>query len=75
MTPASLASTPAGNESIASAVDRREFLNAAAVAGLLSTFGNAALAAAPMPMTGPGGADNFYRSGKVTVQKVGFRNQ
>jgi fermentation-respiration switch protein FrsA (DUF1100 family) len=79
MTPASHDSARAGTESIDDVSGRREFLNAAAmsaaVAGALSAFGSAALAATPTPRTGPGGADNFYRSDKVTVQKVSFKNQ
>jgi fermentation-respiration switch protein FrsA (DUF1100 family) len=59
--------------------DRREFLKMAgtgvAAAGMLSTAG-AALAAAPTKSTRlPDGADNFYTSDKVTVQKVSFKNQ
>lgn len=61
------------------ASDRREFLKVAgtglAAAGMLSATG-AALAATPR--TSPGaadGADNFYTSDKVTVQKVTFKNQ
>lgn len=59
--------------------DRREFLKlagtGAAAVGMLSTTG-ATLAAAPkksIPL--PNGADNFYTSDKVTVQKVSFKNQ
>uniref|UniRef100_UPI000D39549B alpha/beta hydrolase n=1 Tax=unclassified Variovorax TaxID=663243 RepID=UPI000D39549B len=63
--------------------DRREFLRragtGAAAVGVLSTAGGAALAAAPRRAAGgtdrPDGADNFYTSDKVTVQKVSFRNQ
>ncbi|MDH6168754.1 fermentation-respiration switch protein FrsA (DUF1100 family) [Variovorax boronicumulans] len=65
----------AGNTS-----DRREFLRMAgtgvAAVGMLSTAG-ATLAAAP-PKKGtqlPNGADNFYTSDQVTVQKVSFKNQ
>jgi fermentation-respiration switch protein FrsA (DUF1100 family) len=47
----------------------------AAAMGMLSTTG-AALAAAPGKSTQlPNGADNFYTSDKVTVQKVSFKNQ
>lgn len=59
---------------------RREFLKAAgtgvAALGVLSATGNAAFAA--NPPAGPdmsNGADNFYTSDKVTVQKVMFKNQ
>jgi fermentation-respiration switch protein FrsA (DUF1100 family) len=64
----------AGNPS-----DRREFLKMAgtgvAAVGMLSTTG-AALAAAPKKSTPlPNGANNFYTSDKVTMQKVSFKNQ
>lgn len=58
--------------------DRREFLKMAgtgvAAAGLLSTAG-AALAAPTKSTPLPNGADNFYTSDRVTVQKVTFKNQ
>lgn len=59
---------------------RREFLKmtgtGVAAAGMLSTVGGAAFAADTPAIPGrPGGADNFYKSDKVTVQKVTFRNQ
>ena len=58
--------------------DRREFLKRAgtgvAAAGLLSTAG-AALAAPRRSTPLPNGADNFYVSDKVTVQKVTFKNR
>jgi fermentation-respiration switch protein FrsA (DUF1100 family) len=59
--------------------DRREFLKmtgtGVAAAGLLSAAG-AALAAPPKTRTRlPNGADNFYTSDKVTLQKVSFKNQ
>lgn len=77
MTTASQASASTGIDPTASARSRREFLNAVAVgsamAGSLSTFGSAAWAATPRK--GPVGADNFYKSDKVSVQKVSFRNQ
>ena len=62
------------------ASDRREFLKAAgagvAAAGMLSTTGGLAFAAGPQRDTSlPNGADNFYTSDKVTVQKVTFKNQ
>jgi fermentation-respiration switch protein FrsA (DUF1100 family) len=63
----------------ANSSDRRDFLKMAgtglAAVGLLSTAG-ATLAAAPRQSTQrPNGADNFYTSDKVTVQKVNFKNQ
>lgn len=59
--------------------DRREFLKmagtGAAAAGMLSTTG-ATLAAAQKKSTRlSNGADNFYTSDEVTVQKVSFKNQ
>ena len=59
---------------------RREFLKMAgtgvAAMGMLSATAGAALAAAPRKSTSlPSGADNFYTSDKVTVQKVTFKNQ
>lgn len=61
------------------AAERREFLKRAgtgvAAVGMLSTTG-AAMAAGPGKRAQlPNGADNFYVSDKVTVQKVGFKNQ
>jgi uncharacterized protein len=64
----------------AMASDRREFMKAAGVGiaalGTLSIAGGAAFAAdtrrAP---NAPQGADNFYKSNRVTVQKVTFKNQ
>jgi fermentation-respiration switch protein FrsA (DUF1100 family) len=58
--------------------DRREFLKltgtGVAAAGLLSTAGTAL--ATPRKSTPlPNGADNFYTSDKVAVQKVTFKNQ
>ena len=62
-----------------SASDRREFLkvagNGLAAMGVLSA-GGASYAAAPRKDSElPNGADNFYLSDKVTVQKVSFKNQ
>jgi fermentation-respiration switch protein FrsA (DUF1100 family) len=59
---------------------RRDFLKAAgtgvAALGVLSATGNAAFAAnAPAGPDMSNGADNFYTSDKVTVQKVKFKNQ
>lgn len=59
---------------------RREFLKMAgtgmAAMGVLSVTGGVASAAAPAHSTAlPNGADNFYTSDKVTVQKVTFKNQ
>lgn len=61
------------------AAERREFLKMAgtgvAAVGMLSTTA-AAMAAGPAKRTAlPNGADNFYVSDKVTVQKVSFKNQ
>jgi uncharacterized protein len=61
------------------AAERREFLKRAgtgvAAVGMLSTAG-AAMAAGPGKSAQlPNGADNFYVSDKVTVQKVNFKNQ
>ncbi|WP_416208658.1 alpha/beta hydrolase [Acidovorax sp.] len=59
--------------------DRREFLRIAgtsAAAGMLSTAGSTAFAAAPkMGASVPPGADNFYTSNQVIVQQVSFKNQ
>ena len=70
----------AASAQIGNASDRREFLKMAgtgvAAVGVLATTGGAALAAAPRKGTSlPIGADNFYTSDKVTVQKVTFKNQ
>ncbi|WP_402718906.1 alpha/beta hydrolase [Janthinobacterium rivuli] len=59
---------------------RREFVKAAgtgmAALGVLSVLGAPIFAtAAPALPAMPDGADNFYKSGKVTVQPVRFRNQ
>lgn len=59
---------------------RREFVKAAgtgmAALGVLSALGAPAFAAAAQATPGaPDGADNFYQSGKVTLQPVRFRNQ
>lgn len=58
--------------------DRRAFIktagaNAAAL-GLLSVSGSSAFASPSVPAL-PEGADNFYRSGAVNLQKVSFHNQ
>ncbi len=60
--------------------DRRDFLkrtgNSAVALGVLATTGGAAFAASAQ--TAPdmsNGANNFYKSDKVTVQKVTFKNQ
>ena len=62
------------------ASDRREFMTKAgsgvAAAAVLSATGGVAWAATPPKRTSlPSGADNFYTSDKVTVQKVTFKNQ
>ena len=62
------------------ASDRREFIvktgTGVAAAAILSATGGAAWAVSPPKRIGlPSGADNFYTSDKVTVQKVTFRNQ
>eukprot|EP01037_Dinobryon_pediforme_P017079 gene17079-17267_t len=60
--------------------DRRGFLiragfGAAAIGGL-SSASSSAMTAGPQPAPGKvSGADNFYRSDKVTVRKVTFKNQ
>ncbi|MCT6719768.1 alpha/beta hydrolase [Acidovorax sp. K2F] len=60
--------------------DRRGFLiragfGAAAIGGL-SPASSSAMTAGPQPAPGKvSGADNFYRSDKVTVRKVTFKNQ
>jgi fermentation-respiration switch protein FrsA (DUF1100 family) len=67
-------SAPRRNES-----GRRTFLRTAgaavAVAGLISTAGAAGSAGAPASTSLPSGADNFYKSDKVTMQAVTFPNQ
>lgn len=60
--------------------ERRDFLKVAgtgvAAAGVMSRAGGAAWAASPrQPAVSASGADNFYTSDKVTVQKVSFKNQ
>ena len=59
--------------------DRREFLKMAgtgvAAAGLLSTAGAALAAPSKTSTQLPNGADNFYASDKVTLQRVTFKNQ
>ncbi|WP_321922560.1 CocE/NonD family hydrolase [Burkholderia sp. BCC1998] len=69
-----------GDEVIPMDSERRDFLKAAgmgAVAlGALSVSGGLALAAdAPQVQSAPTGADNFYKSDKVTLQRVTFKNQ
>ncbi|MEN3363442.1 MAG: uncharacterized protein V7606_716 [Burkholderiales bacterium] len=64
----------------AAASNRREFVKAAGVGiaslGVLSVTGGAAFAASTRQApNAPEGADNFYKSDKVTVQKVTFKNQ
>ena len=66
-------------EQAADATARRDFLKLAgsgvAAAGLLSATG-AGFAATPVQKAASAiGADNFYKSDKVTVQKVVFKNQ
>lgn len=90
MKPSSENSKCAATELSSDSAARREFLKLAgtgmAAAGVLSTTGGAALAAdtpasRSTPTSAPGatrlanGADNFYKSDKVSVQKVSFRNQ
>lgn len=60
--------------------DRREFVKAAGIGmaalGVLTATGGAAFAAdTPRGPGVPAGADNFYKSDKVTIQKVTFKNQ
>ncbi|QMV73367.1 alpha/beta hydrolase [Comamonas piscis] len=63
------------------AADRRSFIKtagaSAAALGLLSVAGTSAYASAAAPTLPalPVGADNFYRSDKVSLQKVAFQNQ
>lgn len=64
----------------AGASGRREFVKATGVSlaalGVLSASGTSAFAAqAPRAPGIPQGADNFYKSDKVTLQKVAFKNQ
>lgn len=64
----------------AGATDRREFVKAAGVGvaalGVLSVTGGSAFAAQAQQTLGvPADADNFYKSDKVTLRKVTFRNQ
>jgi fermentation-respiration switch protein FrsA (DUF1100 family) len=59
--------------------DRREFQEMASTGvvavGMLSSAGQLAAATPKMNTALPNGADNFYTSDKVTVQKVSFKNQ
>jgi len=60
-------------------LDRREFVKATGVSiaalGVLSVAGGSAFAAdSKNAVSPPEGADNFYKSDKVTVQKVTFKN-
>ena len=60
-------------------LDRRAFVKATGVSiaalGVLSVAGGSALAAdSKSAVSPPEGADNFYKSDKVTVQKVTFKN-
>lgn len=61
------------------ASDRREFLKIAGTSvvavGILSTAGEISAATPKKSTVLPNGADNFYTSDKVTVQKVTFKNQ
>jgi len=62
------------------ATERREFMRAAGVGmaalGILSVTGGAAFAADLQRIPAvPDGADNFYKSDKVTMQKVVFKSQ
>ncbi|GAB2490539.1 alpha/beta hydrolase [Comamonas humi] len=63
----------------AEASDRREFVKATGVSlaalGLLSAAATSASAAQAQQTGVPEGADNFYKSDKVTLQKVTFQNQ
>ncbi|MYM22193.1 hypothetical protein GTP46_06005 [Duganella sp. FT135W] len=64
----------------ASATERREFVKNAgatlAALSVLSVAGNAAFAASPTKAQSTSdGADNFYQSDKVSIQKVHFKNQ
>ncbi len=60
-------------------INRREFVKTAgasiAALGILSVAGGSAFAASSQnALSLPEGADNFYKSDKVTVQKVTFKN-
>ena len=62
------------------ASERREFVKATGVnlaaLGALSVTGTSAFAAqAQQTPDAPEGADNFYKSDKVSLQKVNFKNQ
>jgi fermentation-respiration switch protein FrsA (DUF1100 family) len=75
-----IAAADLSNDASGNASYRRDFLKMAgtgmAAVGMLSTSGGAAFAAtAPTKTRLPNGADNFYQSAKVTVQKVTFKNQ
>lgn len=63
----------------AGASDRREFVKATglglAALGVLSATATSASAAQAPQTDVPQGADNFYKSDKVTLQKVTFQNQ
>ena len=63
-----------------SSSDRREFLikagtGAAALGALSATGGTAFAAGSPAAGNTSNGADNFYKSDRVVVQKVVFKNQ
>ncbi|EZQ17112.1 hypothetical protein CF98_35565 [Halopseudomonas bauzanensis] len=65
---------------VAGGSERRDFLKAAgmgvAALGALSMSGGVAFAAGSQRAPdAPAGADNFYQSSKVTIQKVTFNNQ
>lgn len=65
---------------VAGGSERRDFLKAAgmgvAALGALSMTGGVAFAAGSQRAPdAPAGADNFYQSNKVTIQKVTFNNQ
>ena len=69
-----------GDENLAELTGRRDFLVKAgtgvAALGVLSTTGSAAFAADVHAVPDlSNGADNFYTSALVTVQKVSFKNQ
>src|SRR5690349_24880519 len=72
-------SAPTENQRVAGTSSRRDFLTVAAmgtaVAGGLWTVEDAAVAATPAASPRADGADNFYKSDAVSVQKVTFRNQ
>lgn len=73
--------SPTGAEASGhSSADRRDFLikagSGAAALGVLSATGGAAFAAgSPAAANASTGADNFYKSDKLVVQKVVFKNQ